>query len=76
MDRFTLLNLLVILTINNLVSMYIYELFIRMEKLPLVVRAIGWLTAVIAVIIGTVFLMEFVGIIKETYIEAKAMYGF
>ncbi len=76
MDRFTLLNLLVILTINNLVSMYIYELFIRMEKLPLVVRAIGWLTAVIAVIIGTVFLMEFVGIIKEAYVEAKATYGF
>ncbi len=60
MDRFSLLNLFMILTINNLISMYIFELFVKMEKPPMIIRAIGWLTAIITIVIGITFLMEFV----------------
>ena len=51
MDRFELLNLLVILTINNLLSMYVFELFVRIEKPPFVLKAVGWLTALVTVVI-------------------------
>lgn len=71
-----LLNLFVVMILNNLASMYIYELSLRTFKTPLIVKCFCFLTAFITLAIWFVFLLEFYAYLREIYTTVSQTYHF
>lgn len=71
-----LLNLFVILTINNLISMFVYEISLQTIKTPFVIKGIGFLTVIVTLAIGTVFLLELYLYLKDIFISISHTHHF
>lgn len=64
MNNQDLLDLFMIMILNNLFSMYIYEISQRTIKTPFVIKIIWYLSAFITLIIGLIFFIEFLKYFK------------
>lgn len=65
MNHQDLLDLFMIMILNNLFSMYIYEISQRTIKTPLIIKIIWYLSAFITSIIGLIFFIEFIKYFKS-----------
>ena len=76
MENIQLLNLFIIITLNNIVSIIIYEILEDSIHTPLIIKFIWFFTVIISLSVWTVFFLKLCEYINTIYLNILDKYNF